>query len=348
MSRKSLGVTLEGTPVELFTLTNAQGTELSAMSYGAIIASLKVRDRAGHLGDIVLGFDSLEGYLAQSAYIGAIVGRCANRISKGRFPLDGRTVRLSVNQGPHHLHGGIVGFDKVVWQAEYFGTPRGAGLRFRHLSPDGDEGYPGRLAVEVRYLLTEDDELVVDYEATTDAPTPVNLTQHTYFNLAGRGDILGHTLMIAADAFTPVDASLIPTGEIAPVAGTALDFRTPTPIGERIGHPDRQLEYAGGYDHNFVLRRSGPGLIHAARVVEPVTGRTLAVSTTEPGLHFYSGNFLDGSLTGKGNVYRHRSGLTLETQHYPDSPNHPQFPSTILRPGERYASRTVFAFGVQR
>jgi len=347
VGRKSVGVTPEGTPVELFTLTNARGTELCVMSYGAIIVSLKVCDRAGNLGDIVLGFDSLKGYLEQSAYIGAVVGRCANRIRKGRFPLDGRTVRLSVNHGPHHLHGGIRGFDKVVWQAEYVGTPGGEGLSLRHLSPDGDEGYPGRLAVEVRYLLTEDDELVVDYDATTDAPTPLNLTQHTYFNLAGRGDILGHKLMIAADGFTPVDASLIPTGEIAPVAGTALDFRTATPIGERIGNPDRQLEYAGGYDHNFVLRRAGPGLGHAARVVEPVTGRTLDVFTTEPGLHFYSGNFLDGSLAGKGNVYRQRSGFTLETQHYPDSPNHPQFPSTILRPGERYGSRTVFAFGVE-
>ena len=347
MSRKSVGVTPEGTLVELFTLTNALGTELCVMSYGAIIVSLKVSDRAGNLGDIVLGFDSLGSYLEQSAYIGAIVGRYANRISKGRFSLDGRTVRLSVNDGPHHLHGGILGFDKVVWQAEYFGTSRGEGLRLRHLSPDGDEGYPGRVTVEVRYLLTEEDELVVDYDATTDAPTPLNLTQHTYFNLAGRGDILGHKLMIAADAFTPVDASLIPTGEIAPVAGTPLDFRTPTPIGERIGNPDRQLEYAGGYDHNFVLRRSRPGPVLAARVVEPVTGRTLEVFTTEPGLHFYSGNFLDGSLAGKGKVYRHRSGFTLETQHYPDSPNHPQFPSTILRPGERYASRTVFAFGVQ-
>lgn len=321
------------------------------MTYGGIIVSLSVPDRGGDLGDIVLGFDSLAGYLKHSPYFGAIVGRYANRIGKGRFTLDGKTYGLAINDGPHHLHGGIKGFDKVVWQAEPTRNDRGMGLALHHTSPDGDQGYPGTLTVEVRYLLTDGDELVVDYEATTDAPTPVNLTQHSYFNLTGAGcglgDILGHELMIAADSFTPVDATLIPTGVFAPVAGTPLDFRTPIAIGARIGDLDPQLEYAGGYDHNFVLRSKGPGPIHAARVVEPTTGRTLDVSTTEPGLHLFSGNFQGGTITGKGgHPYGHRSGFCLETQHYPDSPNQPRFPSTILRPGERYRSRTVFAFGV--
>jgi aldose 1-epimerase len=323
--RAPFGVTPDGTPVELFTLKNAQGTALSAMSYGGVIVSLKIRDRAGTLGDVVLGFDSLAGYLKSSHYPGAIVGRYANRIGEGRFTLDGRTYRLTVNDGPNHLHGGVKGFDKVVWEAEPFRADNGAGLGLRHTSPDGDEGYPGTLTAQVSYLLTDGDELVVDYEATTDAPTPINLTQHCYFNLAGAGsgDILGHELMIAADAYTPVDSALIPTGEIAPVAGTPLDFRTPRAIGARIG---------SGYDHNFVLRggRGGP-LIHAVHVVEPTSGRTLDVSTTEPGLQFYTGH----------------SGFCLETQHFPDSPNQPRFPSTILRPGGQHQSRTVFAFGVE-
>jgi aldose 1-epimerase len=353
--------TPDGIPVELFTLQNAHGSRLTATNYGGIIVSAWVRDRAGGLGDIVLGFDSLAGYLAQSAYFGAIVGRYANRIGRGQFRLDGKSHRLASNDGPHHLHGGIRGFDKAVWQAEPFRNEHGAGLGLRHTSPDGDQGYPGTLTAEVRYQLTDSDELVVDYEAETDAPTPINLTQHSYFNLAGAGtgDILGHELKIAADSFTPVDTTLIPTGEIAPVAGTAFDFRTATAIGARIGEADRQLEYAGGYDHNFVLRRGrGEGgwrggrggrgeLIHAVHVVEPRTGRTLDVSTTEPGLQFYSGNGLTGTVRGKGGqAYGPRSGFCLETQHFPDSPNQPGFPSTILRPGEQYRSRTVFGFGV--
>ncbi|HEX7025187.1 MAG TPA: aldose epimerase family protein [Gemmatimonadales bacterium] len=348
LERSPFGAMPDGTPVELFTFRNAQGTGLRAMTYGAAIVSLSVPDRDGSPADVVLGFDSLSGYLSHSSYFGAIVGRYANRIRNGRFTLDGRTHRLALNDGPNHLHGGIRGFDKVVWRAEPFRSDRGQGLLLRHSSPDGDEGYPGTLTVEVRYLLTDADELVVDYEAATDAPTPVNLTQHCFFNLAGKGDILGHQLMLAADAFTPVGATLIPTGEIAPVADTPLDFRTPVAIGARIASADPQLRHAGGYDHNFVLRRIGPGPVHAARVVEPTTGRTLDVSTTEPGLRFYSGNFLDGTLTGKGGRrYGPRAGFCLETQHFPDSPNQPRFPSTILRPGERYRSRTVFAFGIQ-
>ncbi len=346
MIRAPFGVTLDGTPVELFTFQNSNGTQVSATNYGGVIVSLLVRDRAGTLDDVVLGFDSLAGYLEHSHYLGAIVGRYANRISQGRFTLDGKTYRLASNDGPHHLHGGIKGFDKVVWQAQPFRNAGGVGLALSHTSPDGDEGYPGTLTAQVHYLLTDRDELVVDYEATTDAPTPINLTQHSCFNLAGGGDVLGHELMIAADGFTPVDSTLIPTGVIAPVAGTPLDFRTLTAIGARIGDEDRQLEYAGGYDHNFVLRGGGPGPVHAARVVEPTTGRTLDVFTTEPGLQFYSGNFLDGTLTGKGGyAYGPRSGFCLETQHYPDSPNQPGFPSTTLRPGEVYRSRTVFGFG---
>jgi aldose 1-epimerase len=343
VSRAPFGATPDGTPVELFTITNTNGTRLTATNFGGIIVSLLVRDRDGNLGDIVLGLDSLAGYLEQSSYLGAIVGRYAGRIAKGQFTLDGTPYRLALNDGPNHLHGGIKGFDKVVWRPEPFEDDRGVGLALRHSSPDGDEGYPGTLTVRVRYQLTDEDELEVDYEAATDAPTPVNLTQHSYFNLAGSdsGDILSHELMIRADRFTPVDSSLIPTGVIAPVANTPLDFRSPIAIGARIGRADSQLEYARGYDHNFVLRRGAPGLVHAARVVESSTGRTLDVSTTEPGLQFYSGNSLDG------HPHAHRSGLSLETQHYPDSPNHPEFPSTILRPGQRYRSRTVFAFGVQ-
>jgi len=351
VSRAPFGATPDGIPIELFTLTNAAGTQLSAMTYGATIVSLRVRDRAGALGDVVLGFDSLTGYLNHSAYFGAIVGRYANRIGNGRFALDGTTYHLPRNDGPNHLHGGRRGFDKVVWQAQPFRNSRGVGLALSYTSPDGDEGYPGTLTAMVHYLLTDGDELVVDYEATSDAATPVNLTQHSWFNLAGAGggDILSHELTIAADAFTPVDSTLIPTGVIAPVEGSPFDFRVPSTIGARIGAANRQLEVADGYDHNFVLRREGPGLVLAARVVEPGTGRTLDVSTTEPGLQLFSGNSLDGTITGKGGLaYGRRSGFCLETQHYPDSPNQPHFPSTILRPGDRYGSRTVFAFGVQR
>jgi aldose 1-epimerase len=351
VSQAPFGATPDGTPVELYTLTNAHGMEVRAMTYGGIIVSLEVPDRAGKLGDVVLGYDSLAGYIESSPYFGAIVGRYGNRIAKGRFTLDGKTYKLALNNGPNSLHGGIKGFDKVVWQAEPVTNDSGAGVRFSHTSPDGDEGYPGTLTVHVRYLLTNANELIVDYDATTDKATPVNLTQHSYFNLAGAGsgDVLSHELMIAADSFTPVDSTLIPTGVVAPVEGTPLDFRTLTAIGARIDASDTQLNYAGGYDHNFVLRRTGPGLVHAVHVLDPTTGRTLDVSTTQPGLQFYSGNFLDGTITGKGgHVYGRRSGFCLETQHYPDSPNHPAFPSTILRPGENYQTRTVFAFGVQR
>lgn len=279
------------------------------------------------------------------------MGRYANRIAQGRFTLEGRTYQLATNDGPNHLHGGVQGFDKVVWAAESFQQGDTVGVRFGHTSLSGDEGYPGTLKVHVTYTLTPANELIVEYTASTDQPTPMNLSQHTYFNLAGEGsgEILGHVLTIHADRYTPVDATLIPTGELASLADTPFDFRAPTSIGVRIDQPDLQLKNGRGYDHNFVLNRTGPGLVHAAHVLEPSTGRTLDISTTEPGLQFYSGNFLDGTITGKaGHLYRHRSGFCLETQHFPDSPNHPRLPSTILRPGEEHRSRTVFAFGVER
>jgi aldose 1-epimerase len=342
---------VDGKEIFLYTLTNAHGMELRAMSYGATIVSLRVPDRDGRSDDVVLGFDALDGYLQPEPYLGAIVGRYGNRIAKGRFTLDGKTYQLATNNGPNHLHGGVKGFDKAVWEAEPFDRDGQSGVVFTHASPDGDEGYPGTLNARVTYTLTPANELIVDYSATTDKATPINLTQHSYFNLAGAGtgEILNHQLTLDADRFTPVDATLIPTGDLAPVEGTPFDFRRPTAIGARIGADHPQLKYGNGYDHNWVLNGEPGRLRHAARLVEPTSGRTLDVSTTEPGVQFYTGNFLDGTLTGRsGRVYKRRYGLCLETQHFPDSPNHPTFPSTILRAGEHFQSKTVFAFGVTR
>ena len=342
--------TLEGEAVDLFTMTNANGIEIQAISYGGIIISLKTPDRSGNFGDIVLGYDNLQGYIDRTPYFGAIIGRYGNRIGGAEFELDGQTYTLAANDGQNHLHGGVKGFDKVVWGGEPFENEGGVGVVFRYTSPGGEEGYPGNLQMEVTYTLTEADELVVDYVATTDQATPVNLTQHSYFNLkdAGASDILGHELTLAADAYTPVNATLIPTGEIAPVEGTPFDFRTPHAIGERIAADHPQIGFGGGYDHNWVLNGTQDGdMILAARVIEPTSGRTLEILTTEPAIQFYSGNFLDGTITGKDGVtYQHRTGFCLETQHYPDSPNQPDFPSTILRPGEEYQTRTMFRFGV--
>jgi aldose 1-epimerase len=348
--QEPFGRTPDGQDVELFTFTNAHGMEARVMTYGGILVSLKVPDRDGRLGDVVLGHDSLAGYLrGNTAYFGAIVGRYANRIAAARFTLDGRTYELAANNGPNTLHGGRRGFDQRVWWGMPFQRDGTTGVTMTYTSPDGEEGYPGALTVRVTYSLTERNELIVDYEATTDRATPVNLTQHSYFNLRGEGDVLGHVLTIDASRFTPVDAGLIPTGSPAPVEGTPFDFRRPVPIGARIADDDPQLRLSRGYDHNFVLDRPGSALARAARLEEPVSGRTLEVRTTEPGLQFYSGNFLDGSVTGKGGrPYTHRAGLCLETQHFPDSPNRPDFPSTILRPGETLRSQTVFAFGVMR
>lgn len=343
------GKTAEGHAVTMFALTNANGLELRAMTYGGIITSLKVPDRSGVLGDIVLGFDRLDEYLKDPPYFGAVVGRYGNRIANGRFSLDGRGYSLARNNGPHHLHGGTKGFDKAVWEASR--PASGAAVTFSRTSPDGEEGYPGNLHVRVTYTLTDSNELVIDYHATTDKATPVNLTQHSYFNLTGNvaGDILGHELTIRADRFTPVDAALIPTGELAAVQGTPFDFRTPTAIGARIDDRHQQLINGRGYDHNWVLNRSGQGLQPAVRVVEPKSGRTLDIATTEPGLQFYSGNFLDGTITGKGGrLYTQRTGFCLETQHFPDSPNQPNFPPAILRPGQQYSTKTVFTFGVTK
>jgi aldose 1-epimerase len=347
------GTLASGQTAELFTLRNAHGIEVQLTNYGGIITSLKTPDRAGRLSDIVLGYDNLAAYVANSPYFGAIVGRYANRIARGHFTLDGTTYTLAVNNGPNSLHGGLRGFDKVVWKARPFQNQEGQGVALDYTSPDGEEGYPGTLHAAVTYTLTADNRLIVDYHATTDKATPINLSQHSYWNLAGNAsrDILGHVLTINADATTPVDSTLIPTGEIASVDGTPFDFRTPTAIGARIDQrQNTQIRYGNGYDHNWVLNRGGAApdaLVFAARVVEPTSGRTMEISTTEPGLQFYSGNFLDGTITGKGGaVYKFRYGLALETQHYPDSPNHPNFPSTILRPGQEYRSRTVFKFGV--
>ena len=335
--------------MDCFALVNANGLELRAVTYGGIIVSFSVPDRDGRMADVVLGYDSLERYLSDSFYFGAIIGRFANRIAGARFTVDGEPYQLAHNDGPNHLHGGHTGFSRVVWRAAPFRTGHTAGVALSYTSPDGEEGYPGNLDTRVGYTLTDRNELVVDFLASTDRATPVNLTQHTCFNLTGDGaaDVLGHRLWINADLMTPVDENLVPTGEIAPVAGGPFDFRTLTAIGARIANADEQLRRGRGYDHNFVLTRGDPGLVHAAQVVEPTSGRTLDVYTTEPGLQFYSGNFIDGRVTGKaGRVYGPRGGLCLETQHFPDSPNQPDFPSTLLRPGARYRSRTVFAFGV--
>ncbi len=350
VSTAPFGQTPTGEAVDLYTLTNANGLEVKAITFGGIITSLRVPDRNGAPADVALGFNELEPYLRNPPYFGAIIGRYGNRIARGRFTLDGRTYTLAPNDGPNHLHGGITGFDKVVWNAEPFERADAVGIAFTHTSPDGNEGYPGTLTTKVTYTLNDANELAFEYEATTDKATPVNLTQHTYFNLRGEGngDILNHRLTIHASRMTPVDRTLIPTG-IAPVDGTPFDFRMPATIGARIDADDPQIRAGSGYDHNFVLDREADGLTLAARVEEPESGRVVEISTTEPGMQFYSGNHLNGSLTGKsGQPYGRRSGFALETQHYPDSPNRPEFPSTILQPGQTYRSKTVLSFSVVR
>lgn len=346
------GATPDGEAVNVYTLRNTHGVEARVINYGGIILSLKVPDRGGEFGDVVLGYDSLSGYIASSPYFGALIGRYGNRIRNARFTLDGQTYTLAANNGPNHLHGGVKGFDKVVWDAEPFMRGDTVGITLRYTSPDGEEGYPGTLQSEVVYALTSENELVFDYLATTDKATPVNLTQHSYFNLAGDGarDILGHVVRLNADRFTPVESTLIPTGELRAVQGTPFDFRAPHAIGERIAQHDEQLRFGLGYDHNWVLNRNAaeaaPSL--AAEVFEPTTGRVMQIFTTEPGLQFYSGNFLDGTLTGKnGVVYKHRYGFAMETQHFPDSPNQAAFPSTILRPAQQYRTRTIYKFSTR-
>jgi aldose 1-epimerase len=343
IKKQAFGKTGDGKDVDLYTLTNANGLKTEIMTYGGIVRILEVPDRDGNLGDIVLGYDSLDEYIENNPYFGALVGRCGNRIAKGKFTLDGVEYTLATNNGPNHLHGGVKGFDKVVWDAEPMEDETSVGLKLTYLSKDGEEGYPGNLKCTVIYTLTNDNELKVSYEAETDKATVVNLTHHSYFNLAGHGsgDILAHELMLAADNFTPVDEGLIPTGEIKPVKGTLMDFTRPMPIGARID------QVRGGYDHNFVLNNSGGSLALAASVYEPNTGRVMEIFTTEPAIQFYSGNFLDGSNKGKGAVYNKHNGFCLETQHFPDAPNKPGFPSIVLKPGDKYTHLTVHKFSAK-
>ena len=345
--KEVFGRTSSGETVELYSLKNSQGMEARVITYGGIIVSLKVPDRNGKFDDVVLGFDSLEGYLKEHPYFGALIGRYGNRIGKGRFVLNGKEYKLARNNGDNHLHGGLKGFDKVVWKAKQVAGKEGSALELSYLSKDGEAGYPGNLSVTVTYTLTEAKELRIDYQATTDKDTVVNLTNHAYFNLAGQGagDILGHQMMIAADRFTPIDSGLIPPGELQNVEGTPFDFRRPHTIGERIAANNEQLKFGKGYDHNFVVNGTHGKLRLAARVTEPQSGRVMAVHTTEPGIQFYCGNFLDGTLKGKaGKVYKQRYGFCLETQHFPDSPNKPGFPSVVLKPGSRYKTSTVYTF----
>jgi len=331
-----------GEPVTQFTLANAGGMVAKIIDFGGIITELHAPDRAGRLADVVLGFDTLAPYRGDSPYFGALIGRYGNRIARGRFTLDAQEFVLPTNNGNNHLHGGAPGFDKVLWQASVDGDS----LQLVYRSRDGEQGYPGNLEATVTYRLTDDNELVVLFQAVTDRATPVNLTQHSYFNLAAEGDILGHLLEIDADAFVAIDAESIPLGELAPVAGTPFDFRTPHAIGARVLEADTQLRNGGGYDHCFALNKHGKTMTRAARVVEPRSGRVLELFTEEPGVQFYSGNFLDGSLQGKGRSYVYRSGFCLEPQHFPDSPNQPQFPNVILRPGETYRTESRFRFSV--
>jgi aldose 1-epimerase len=350
MKKTGFGRTPEGRSVELFTLTNPNGCEAAITAYGASLVALTMPDNKARFSDVVLGFNTLEEYLRNPFFVGGTIGRYGNRISGGRFRLGGKEYSLARNNGENHLHGGIKAFHTVVWEAKEGVSADGEGLTLSRLSPDGEEGYPGSLAVEVTYRLMKDNALRIDYRATSDAETVVNLTNHSYFNLSGEGSgsILGHRMMINADRFTPVNARFIPTGELRAVRGTPLDFMKPAGIGERIHDSHEQIRLGGGYDHNFVLIRNDGGLAPAACVLEPDSGRVMEVWTTEPGLQFYSGNFLDGSMTGKrGTAYVKYGGFCLETQHFPDSPNRPEFPSTVLKPGQEYRSTTVYKFLVE-
>ena len=351
IKESEFGTMPNGQQVSLYTLTNANGAVAKITNYGAIVTELWMPDKNGKLADIVLGFDSLEGYLGESPYFGTIVGRYGNRIGKGTFTLDGKTYTLAINNGENHLHGGLKGFDKVIWQATAGQAGKdGVAVTLRYTSKDMEEGYPGNLSVMIVYTLTNANELRIDYTAATDKATVCNLTHHGYFNLAGQGNgtILNHELMLNADRYTPVDAGLITTGEILPVKGTPMDFTKPTAIGARIDNDFEQLKFGGGYDHNWVLNKKGSEMSLAATVYEPTSGRVMELRTNEPGVQFYAGNFLDGTLTGKGGkVYQYRYGFCLETQHYPDSPNKPDFPTTTLRPGQTYKTTTVYKFSVR-
>lgn len=346
IQKHSFGNTADGTPVDIYTLKNAKGMEARITNYGGIVVSLKVPDRSGVMTDVVHGFETAADYKS-SPYFGCLVGRYGNRIAKGKFVLDGKEYTLAINNPPNTLHGGNKGFDKVVWTARPFQGKLGPSLELHYLSKDGEEGYPGNLDVTAVYTLTAENSLRLEYTAKTDKPTVINLTQHTYFNLAGKGDILGHEVQINADSFTPIDSNLITTGEIRAVKGTPMDFTQPMAIGARINQDDEQLKFGKGYDHNFVLNKKAGELGVIARVVEPNSGRVLEVLSTEPGLQFYTGNFLDGTLKGKGRVYQFRSALCLEPQHFPDSPNKPSFPSVVLRPGQVYSHTIIYRFSTK-
>lgn len=343
ITKLAFGETKCGQAVDIYTLTNDSGMEAKITNYGGIVTSLITPDRDGKMDDIVLGYDTLAEYIADSPYFGALIGRYGNRIAKGKFTLNDKVYTLAQNNGENHLHGGVKGFDKVVWNAEPCQDENSVSLKLTYLSKDGEEGYPGNLDCTVTYTLTNDNELKINYSAVTDAPTVLSLTHHSYFNLAGHGsgDILGHELMLTADNFTPVSDALIPTGEISPVKDTPMDFTSPHVVGARI----KQVE--GGYDHNYVLNNSDGSMALAAVVYESTTGRVMEVSTTEPGIQFYSGNFLDESLKGKGVTYQKHAGFCLETQHFPDSPNQPQFPSVVLNPGQKYTHKIVHKFSVK-
>lgn len=343
------GELTDGTPMSLYTLQNRTGAQMKVINYGGIITSLTMPDKNGKMADIVLGYDSLEGYVTNNPYFGALIGRFGNRIAKGKFSLDGKSYTLAVNNLGNHLHGGIKGFDKVIWNIEEQEVDEGVALKLTYLSKDMEEGYPGNLNVQVIYTLTDNNELKVDYKATTDKKTIINLTQHSYFNLSGgKQDILSHELVLNADKFLPVDKTLIPTGELKDVTNTPFDFRKPVTIGKRINEKNEQLTFGKGYDHCWVLNKAADGLNHAGTLYDSVSGREVVVYTSEPGIQFYSGNFLDGSITGKNNtVYNFRTGLCLETQHFPDSPNQKNFPSVELSPGQTYTSQTVYKFSVR-
>jgi aldose 1-epimerase len=349
ITKETWGKTATGETVERYTLTNAKGASVQIITLGGTVTSIKVPDRAGALGEVTLGFDSLEGYLKPHPFFGVLVGRYGNRIGNATFTLDGKTYTLAKNNGENSLHGGRKGFDKYVWKAREVPSRDGLAIELTHVSPDGDEGFPGALTATVVYTWTDANGLRIDYTATTDKPTVVNLTNHAYFNLSSgaASTILDHELMLAADHFTPVDKGLIPTGEIRAVKGTPFDFTTSRKIGQHIDATDEQIQFGGGYDHNFVLKGNAGSMRMAARVVERTSGRVMDVTTTEPGVQFYTGNFLDGTLVGRGGTtYGKRAGFCLETQHYPDSPNKPKFPSVVLRPGEKYRTSTQYTFSV--
>ncbi len=349
ISKEVFGELPDGKKADLYTLTNANGMVVKISNYGGIITQITAADKEGKWEDVVLGFDSLSTYLKGHPFFGALVGRYGNRIAKGKFTLDGKEYSLPINNGPNSLHGGINGFDKKLWEASEIKKDSIVGLELKYVSEDGEEGFPGKLNVKVTYTLSNDNGLQIDYEATTDKATIINLTNHSYFNLTGlKRDILGQEVTILSDSIVPVDGTLIPTGKLRAVAGTPFDFRKPTIVGAGIDKTeDEQIKNGGGYDHCWVINRTGAGLIPFATVHDPESGRFMEVSTTEPAVQFYTGNFLDGSLKGKNATYGKRFGLCLETEHYPDSPNQPQFPSTTLKPGETYKTSTKYAFSVK-